>query len=83
MGSLQFTIHIIAPYRSKGIEKAEELTVGWSAQASSNNKCQKAADQSNGKVVCIAPWLHNFMKNYGANNDFRVHLVLLLYFRYM
>ncbi|KAI3448059.1 hypothetical protein Pfo_004724 [Paulownia fortunei] len=53
LGSLQFTIHIIAPYQSKGIEKAEELTVGWSDQASSNNKCQKAADQSNGGIIAI------------------------------
>ncbi|XP_073033508.1 probable E3 ubiquitin-protein ligase ARI2 isoform X2 [Primulina eburnea] len=33
LGSLQFTTHNIAPYQSKGIEKAEELTVVSSAQA--------------------------------------------------
>ncbi|KAL8540278.1 hypothetical protein ACS0TY_001753 [Phlomoides rotata] len=48
LGSLQFTIHSIAPYRSKGIEKAEELTVGWSAQASSNNRYQK---RSHGDII--------------------------------
>ncbi|PIN22131.1 putative E3 ubiquitin ligase [Handroanthus impetiginosus] len=53
LGSLQFSIHIIAPYQSKGIQKAEELTVGWSAQASSNNKDQKATDQSNGDAIAI------------------------------
>ncbi|KAL3814166.1 hypothetical protein ACJIZ3_015434 [Penstemon smallii] len=47
LGSLEFTIHIIAPYQSKGIEKAEELSVGWSAQANNKNRSQKAADQSN------------------------------------
>ncbi|KAK6143503.1 hypothetical protein DH2020_023851 [Rehmannia glutinosa] len=51
LGSLQFTIHIIAPYQSKGIEKAEELTIGLGAQASSNNKCQKDADQCTGGVI--------------------------------
>lgn len=32
LGSLQFSIHNIAPYQSKGIEKAAELTVGWSSK---------------------------------------------------
>lgn len=36
---------------SEGIKKAEELTAGLSAQASSLNRCQKADDQSYGKVV--------------------------------
>lgn len=54
MGSLEFTIHSIAPYHSNGIEKAGELTFGWNAQASSNSKCQKEADRSNGKVVFIS-----------------------------
>ncbi|KAL0356752.1 UNVERIFIED_CONTAM: putative E3 ubiquitin-protein ligase ARI1 [Sesamum calycinum] len=51
LGSLQYTIHIIAPYQSKGIAKAEELT--WSAQANSNNKCQKISDQSTGDLIEI------------------------------
>ncbi|KZV52653.1 hypothetical protein F511_07046 [Dorcoceras hygrometricum] len=50
LGSLQFTIHPIAPYQSKGIEKAEELSVGWT-QAPYNEKCQKAADQFKGRVI--------------------------------
>ncbi|XP_051134078.1 probable E3 ubiquitin-protein ligase ARI2 isoform X2 [Andrographis paniculata] len=33
LGPLQFTNLIIAPYRSKGVERAEELTVGRSSQA--------------------------------------------------
>ncbi|KAG8368283.1 hypothetical protein BUALT_Bualt15G0029200 [Buddleja alternifolia] len=53
LGSLQFTIHNIAPYQSEGIEKAEELSVGWSAQASTNNTCQNVADSSNGDVLEI------------------------------
>ncbi|KAL0334777.1 UNVERIFIED_CONTAM: putative E3 ubiquitin-protein ligase ARI1 [Sesamum radiatum] len=35
----------------KGIAKAEELT--WSAQANSNNKCQKISDQSTGDLIEI------------------------------
>ncbi|KAK6136797.1 hypothetical protein DH2020_029467 [Rehmannia glutinosa] len=51
LGSLQYTIHIIAPYQSKGIEKAEELTVGWGAHSNSTNKCQMAADRSTGDLL--------------------------------
>ncbi|XP_051147152.1 probable E3 ubiquitin-protein ligase ARI2 isoform X3 [Andrographis paniculata] len=49
LGSLQYSIHIIAPYQSKGIEKAEELIVGRNIQA--NGNCQKVADVPN---VCLA-----------------------------
>ncbi|XP_073122931.1 probable E3 ubiquitin-protein ligase ARI2 isoform X4 [Henckelia pumila] len=53
LGSLQFTIHTIAPYLSKGIEKAEELSVEWSTQAPYNDKCQKTADEFNeGYLQC-------------------------------
>ncbi|XP_051147153.1 probable E3 ubiquitin-protein ligase ARI2 isoform X4 [Andrographis paniculata] len=45
LGSLQYSIHIIAPYQSKGIEKAEELIVGRNIQA--NGNCQKVADVPN------------------------------------
>ncbi|KAL3843480.1 hypothetical protein ACJIZ3_000883 [Penstemon smallii] len=45
---LQFTTHMIAPYQSKGIQKAVELTTGWDAQISSNNEFHEAADQFNG-----------------------------------
>ncbi|XP_073122928.1 probable E3 ubiquitin-protein ligase ARI2 isoform X2 [Henckelia pumila] len=51
LGSLQFTIHTIAPYLSKGIEKAEELSVEWSTQAPYNDKCQKTADEFNDGVL--------------------------------
>ncbi|KAL7156716.1 hypothetical protein ABFS83_02G027300 [Erythranthe nasuta] len=52
LGSLCYTTHHIAPYHSKGIEKAGELTVGWSAPLSDNNiKCRKkAADEPPGDV---------------------------------
>lgn len=51
LGSLQYTIHNIAPYKSKGIEKAEELIVGRSSVANSNSKFEEAAGQSTGKAV--------------------------------
>lgn len=50
LGSLQFTIHVIAPYLSKGIEKAEDLNLGWNTEANSNNNSQTAPD-SNGEVA--------------------------------
>ncbi|PIN12373.1 putative E3 ubiquitin ligase [Handroanthus impetiginosus] len=53
LGSLQYTSHNIAPYRSNGIEKAEELSVGWSTQANSN-KCSKADVQSTGDLIAIS-----------------------------
>ncbi|KAL3614144.1 carbonyl reductase (NADPH-dependent) ari1 [Castilleja foliolosa] len=37
LGSLQCTIHNIASYQSKGIEKAVELTFGWSKQSNFKN----------------------------------------------
>ncbi|XP_042061223.1 probable E3 ubiquitin-protein ligase ARI1 isoform X1 [Salvia splendens] len=42
LGSLQYTVQIIAPYQSKGIEKAGELTVGWGSQVNDKEKGQKA-----------------------------------------
>ncbi|XP_073292687.1 probable E3 ubiquitin-protein ligase ARI2 isoform X1 [Primulina huaijiensis] len=54
LGSLEFTSHTIAPYQSKGIEKAEELSVGWSTQAPYNDKCQKADDEFSGDVINIS-----------------------------
>ncbi|CAI9781918.1 unnamed protein product [Fraxinus pennsylvanica] len=50
-GSLQFSIHNIAPYLSKGVERAVELTSGWSTQAGCNNIFQKADDQANGGTI--------------------------------
>ncbi|CAA3029211.1 probable E3 ubiquitin- ligase ARI2 isoform X2 [Olea europaea subsp. europaea] len=51
LGSLQFSRHNIAPYLSKGIERAVEPTIGGSTKAGCNNNCQEADDQDNGKVV--------------------------------
>lgn len=51
LGALQFGIHNIAPYQSKGIEKATELTVCRSAKASTTDKYPKPDDQINGKMV--------------------------------
>ncbi|KAI3702486.1 hypothetical protein L6452_28224 [Arctium lappa] len=48
LGSLQFGIHNIAPYHSKGIEKATELTVSWAAKSCDSDKRQKLANPTNG-----------------------------------
>ncbi|KAL6522632.1 putative E3 ubiquitin-protein ligase ari2 [Orobanche minor] len=54
LGPLQYTIHNIAPYQSKGIAKAEELAVvGSSAQSSIDSKCHTVADKSTGNVIEI------------------------------
>ncbi|XP_073033510.1 probable E3 ubiquitin-protein ligase ARI2 isoform X4 [Primulina eburnea] len=50
LGSLQFTTHNIAPYQSKGIEKAEELTVVSSAQAGGYND-RKTVEHLDGDVL--------------------------------
>ncbi|KAL8555962.1 hypothetical protein ACS0TY_003687 [Phlomoides rotata] len=46
LGSLQNTMCSIAPYQSKGIEKAEELIVRWSTPVICNDTCQEAAGHS-------------------------------------
>lgn len=51
LGALQFSCHNIAPYQSKGIERATELNGGWSAKANNNITCQKAHDQTNGGSI--------------------------------
>ncbi|KAL4581252.1 hypothetical protein LXL04_017462 [Taraxacum kok-saghyz] len=49
LGSLQFGIHNIAPYYSKGIEKATQLSVTWTAPKSCNtDKRQMIQDPTNG-----------------------------------
>ncbi|KAL8027722.1 hypothetical protein ABFS82_14G111400 [Erythranthe guttata] len=53
LAPLQFTTHNIAPYQSN-IEKAGELTVGWSAQSSNDNKCQTSTDQSYGGEKAVS-----------------------------
>lgn len=49
LGSLQFSNHNIAPYQSKGIEKAKELTIGRSTKSNDLGKAQKANDKSSGE----------------------------------
>ncbi|KAL7585564.1 probable E3 ubiquitin-protein ligase ARI2 isoform X1 [Lactuca sativa] len=44
LGSLQFGIHNIAPYYSKGIEKATELSIAFHANSCNNDKRQKLHD---------------------------------------
>ncbi|CAA0827598.1 Probable E3 ubiquitin-protein ligase ARI1 [Striga hermonthica] len=46
LGSLQFTMHNIAPYNSKGIQKAEELIVEPVDESDMKNECQTAAVRS-------------------------------------
>ncbi|KAM1242903.1 hypothetical protein ACFX2G_035211 [Malus domestica] len=41
LGSLQLGIHNIAPYKSKGIEKASELPVSWVNNANNANNADK------------------------------------------
>ncbi|KAF5814359.1 putative transcription factor C2H2 family [Helianthus annuus] len=48
LGSLQFGIHNIAPYYSKGIEKATELPVSWAAKSCNAEKRHKLEDPTNG-----------------------------------
>lgn len=51
LGALQFSSHNIAPYQSKGIERATELNAVRSAKANNNITCQKAHDQTNGGSI--------------------------------
>ena len=46
LGSLLFGIHNIAPYHSKGIEKATELTICHNSKA-----CNAKKADDNGKLV--------------------------------
>ncbi|KAK1418205.1 hypothetical protein QVD17_27348 [Tagetes erecta] len=50
LGSLQFGIHNIAPYHSKGIEKATELPVSWALTSCNTDKHQKPEDPTNGEA---------------------------------
>ncbi|KAG5625033.1 hypothetical protein H5410_010251 [Solanum commersonii] len=50
LGALQFSSHNIAPYQSKGIERATELNGGRNTKAN-NITCQKAHDQTNGGSI--------------------------------
>ncbi|KAI8028317.1 putative E3 ubiquitin-protein ligase ARI1 [Camellia lanceoleosa] len=48
LGSLQFGIHSIAPYQSKGIEKATELSVCWNPKVTNTEKCPTRDYHTNG-----------------------------------
>ncbi|KAA8545932.1 hypothetical protein F0562_020617 [Nyssa sinensis] len=51
LGSLQFGIHSIAPYQSKGIERAAELPVCWSTKANKTEKCPTPDYHTNGGMT--------------------------------
>ncbi|KAK3021781.1 hypothetical protein RJ639_045103 [Escallonia herrerae] len=51
LGSLQYGTHNIAPYQSKGIEKATELSVCWSAKACTTDKRHKLNKQTKGSTT--------------------------------
>lgn len=51
LGSLQFGIHNIAPYQSKGIEKATELSVCWNPKAENTGK-RLTPDYSPNGMLC-------------------------------
>ncbi|XP_071935489.1 probable E3 ubiquitin-protein ligase ARI2 isoform X1 [Coffea arabica] len=48
LGPLQFSVHNIAPYQSKGIEKAVELTIGRSSKTNVNQH-PESDNQTNGR----------------------------------
>ncbi|KAD6454205.1 hypothetical protein E3N88_08911 [Mikania micrantha] len=47
LGSLQYGIHNIAPYHSKGVEKATELSISWAAKSCNDDMCQNLEDSTN------------------------------------
>nr|GLL47360.1 probable E3 ubiquitin-protein ligase ARI2 [Ipomoea trifida] len=51
LASLLFCNHNIAPYQSKGIERATELTYGRSTNATNKNECPTVVDQTNGSSI--------------------------------
>ena len=59
LGPLQFSVHNIAPYQSKGIEKAVELTIGRSSKTNVNQH-PESDNQTNGRGVltflCLITW---------------------------
>lgn len=72
LGSLQFGIHNIAPYHSKGIEKATELSVSCNPNVTNTHEHQSSDYHAKGtffksfaffnKYVCLlnlfsAPWI--------------------------
>ncbi|VFQ72147.1 unnamed protein product [Cuscuta campestris] len=55
LGSLVYCNHSIAPYQSKGIERATELTSGWNANTNHNNQGQTVVDQIPGNSYVLYP----------------------------
>ncbi|KAE9448542.1 hypothetical protein C3L33_19553, partial [Rhododendron williamsianum] len=55
LGSLQFGIHNIAPYHSKGIEKATELSVCWNPNVTNTHKHQSSDYHAKGKSKLAIP----------------------------
>nr|GME00634.1 probable E3 ubiquitin-protein ligase ARI2 isoform X1 [Ipomoea batatas] len=51
LASLLFCNHNIAPYQSKGIERATELTYGRGTNATNKNECPTVVDQTNGSSI--------------------------------
>lgn len=50
LGSLELGIHNIAPYKSKGIEKALELSACWNSKAGTADKYRPSDCGTSGKV---------------------------------
>lgn len=50
MGTLELGIHNIAPYKSKGIEKALELSACWNSKANTTDKYLPSDCGTSGKV---------------------------------
>ncbi|XP_057969505.1 probable E3 ubiquitin-protein ligase ARI2 [Malania oleifera] len=50
LGSLQLGTHNIAPYKSKGVERASELFACGRTKASATDKCVLSDSGTNGKV---------------------------------
>lgn len=55
LGALQFSSHNIAPYQSKGIERATELNGGRSTKANNNITCQNHDQTNGGSIELVQP----------------------------
>ncbi|XP_010254991.1 PREDICTED: probable E3 ubiquitin-protein ligase ARI2 isoform X2 [Nelumbo nucifera] len=58
LGSLQLAIHNIAPYRSKGVERASELSVCWNTKANDTDSCILSDTSINGGRGTMEPGRH-------------------------
>lgn len=61
LGSLQLGTHNIAPYKSKGIERASELLVGWSTKTNAAKETQPSYSVKIGNFTSI---FSGFYDNY-------------------